>query len=486
MGVKHIQRYYTVPRSNNSGVARQFNDKVKKLINNYEELKQINEDIKRKYDNDIWGKSTPRGDEYKLRSNKTGKYGMKVRLARELYQEILRDIKSIQKEDLRLIKQQYPNIEQDNPYYKAWKDIRSFADDERIEDSYRNLVKAPDEYRTFYDFFRTNVYNPNINMTRFNDIEYFMEPFIAANKRRVEMRDNYAPAFHSYFNRKTGFSNAIDEALTEEQQQKIFNDAKHVDDDLSHINNSIKPSIDINKFNSMDDEERDKYINSLDDESLKSFEESLNELSNQQPKRNTLKREIKPNNTPDVAEPDNDETRDSKTSSDAQPADSSQELPQEKEAKEYKDDKEETIEKIDDDDDNIEDDTPEPRPKVERSIQQIYQKPQFNQQNRNNQNISISDPVNVNQAVGESEQKPEQRPALIPQSYAGPTNIYDANSFDAAMNTNNAYMHRLISEANNKIFPRKDIGDVKRLRKLRIDNNKNIALKGGMPLSAYF
>lgn len=485
MGVKHIQRYYTVPRSNKDKVAEKFNKRVSDLIKNYEELKQINEDIKSKHDIDIWGQPKLRSNEYKLHSNKSGKYGVKVRQARRLYQDILRDIKSIQKEDLRLIKQQYPNIEQDNPYYKSWKDIRSFADDERIEKDYRNLVKAPDEYRTFYDFFRTNVYNPNINMTRFNDIEYFMEPFIAANKRRVEMRDNYAPAFHSYFNRKTGFSNTADEALTEEQQQKIFNDAKRVDGDLSHINYSIKPSIDINKFNSMDDEERDKYINSLDDESLKSFEESLNELSNQQPKQNILKREIKPNNTPDVAEPDNDETRDSKTSSDAQPADSSQELPQKKEAKEYKDDKEETIEKIDDDDDD--DDTHEPRPKVERSIQQIYQKPQFNQQNRNNQNISNSDPVNVNQAVGESEQKPEQRPpALIPQSYAGPTNIYDANSFDSAMNTNNTYMHKLISEANNKMFPRKDIGDVKRLRKLRIDNNKNIALKGGMPLSAYF
>ncbi len=73
----------------------------------------------------------------------------------------------------------------------------------------------------------------------------------------------------------------------------------------------------------------------------------------------------------------------------------------------------------------------------------------------------------------------------VPQ-YTQPTNIHDMLSFDYAITTNAEYMRSRIQEANNKMFPRKDLSDVKKMRKLRIDNNKNVALKGGMPMSAYF
>lgn len=78
-----------------------------------------------------------------------------------------------------------------------------------------------------------------------------------------------------------------------------------------------------------------------------------------------------------------------------------------------------------------------------------------------------------------------KQPVLIPQ-YTQPTNIHNLLSFDYAMTTNAEYMRSKIQEANNKMFPRKDIGDVRKMRKLRIDNNKNTALKGGMPMSAFF
>lgn len=77
------------------------------------------------------------------------------------------------------------------------------------------------------------------------------------------------------------------------------------------------------------------------------------------------------------------------------------------------------------------------------------------------------------------------QPVLIPQ-YTQPTNIHNLLSFDYALTTNAEYMRSRIQEANNKMFPRKDISDVKKMRKLRIDNNKNTTLKGGMPMSAFF
>lgn len=77
------------------------------------------------------------------------------------------------------------------------------------------------------------------------------------------------------------------------------------------------------------------------------------------------------------------------------------------------------------------------------------------------------------------------QPVLVPQ-YSQPTNVHNLLSFDYALTTNAEYMRSKIQEANNKMFPRKDLSDVKKMRKLRIDNNKNTALKGGMPMSAFF
>ena len=60
------------------------------------------------------------------------------------------------------------------------------------------------------------------------------------------------------------------------------------------------------------------------------------------------------------------------------------------------------------------------------------------------------------------------------------------NKFDNAFTSTNSYMHQLVEQSHQKMWPRKDIKDVKQMRKLRIDFNKNVNLKGGMPMSAYF
>lgn len=76
------------------------------------------------------------------------------------------------------------------------------------------------------------------------------------------------------------------------------------------------------------------------------------------------------------------------------------------------------------------------------------------------------------------------QPVLIPQ-YAQPTNVHNLVSYDYALTTNAEYMRKQIQNANNKLFPRYGPEYLKKMRKLRIDMNKNYALKGGMPLSAF-
>ena len=67
-----------------------------------------------------------------------------------------------------------------------------------------------------------------------------------------------------------------------------------------------------------------------------------------------------------------------------------------------------------------------------------------------------------------------------------PSTTLNPHSFDNALIGTTAYMRSLINENNRKIFPRKDIGNVKAMKKLRIDYNKNVHLNGKMPISAYF
>ena len=59
-------------------------------------------------------------------------------------------------------------------------------------------------------------------------------------------------------------------------------------------------------------------------------------------------------------------------------------------------------------------------------------------------------------------------------------------SFDNAMTSNNAIMRKMIYENNMKMFPRKGLDYNKKMAKLRVDMNKNVFLKGNMPLSAWF
>ena len=59
-------------------------------------------------------------------------------------------------------------------------------------------------------------------------------------------------------------------------------------------------------------------------------------------------------------------------------------------------------------------------------------------------------------------------------------------SFDNATTANVQIMHKLIAENNMKMFPRHDLKYNTKMAKLRVDLNKNIHLKGGMPLSAFF
>ena len=59
-------------------------------------------------------------------------------------------------------------------------------------------------------------------------------------------------------------------------------------------------------------------------------------------------------------------------------------------------------------------------------------------------------------------------------------------SFDNASTANAQRMRKMIAENNMKMFPRHDLNYNNKMSKLRIDLNKNIHLKGGMPLSAFF
>lgn len=82
-------------------------------------------------------------------------------------------------------------------------------------------------------------------------------------------------------------------------------------------------------------------------------------------------------------------------------------------------------------------------------------------------------------------------PATTVSSNNGPMqtinlNPMQVNKFDNAFTNTNSYMHQLVEQSHHKMWPRKDIKDVKQMRKLRIDFNKNVNLKGGMPMSAYF
>lgn len=67
----------------------------------------------------------------------------------------------------------------------------------------------------------------------------------------------------------------------------------------------------------------------------------------------------------------------------------------------------------------------------------------------------------------------------------GPSQV-SLTSFDNAAISNNTIMRKMINDSHNKMFPRQGLDYNSKMRKLKIDFNKNINLKGNMPLSAWF
>ena len=472
-----------------------------------------------------------------------------VEKLREAYRNVLRSARDIQKEDVDIVNKKYGDnkVITESDFFKRWiakRPYYAFSDDEINK----------------FDFFE------GTNKNNFNEKLAAINEFAAGVANAARDKQRNPEAYWKWFEDKAQWGSNQSEAVAKEEvkeEKEVRNEEwdrnkARIDGFIDNLADDFGAAY-LNKLEKDNKEDKD-WLDKLADDYTEIYDRKEKKIEDvDENRRKELEylykrwddpigtREIKPNNTPDVEEPENKETRDEAHTTPEQPAQQSQQQSisigtkdgrikqkdqehldkanvETKDANivptkrfNYNNDKDKAPLKIDEQGGinrfKVEVGGEDGGKKSEKTVDIRtggYQKPRFGTTGRNNPNIVYDARIFNNQGrtrdtsyygrakpnpsevknpegwnISEESKRTYTDPVYVPQ-YSQPTNIHDMLNFDYALTTNAEYMRSRIQEANNKMFPRKDLRDVKKMRKLRIDNNKNIALKGGMPISAYF